>query len=103
MLIFCSINGNEIWQHCTKIKILVGDAGHRSPYLSHAKRALYHLSYIPFCIWEILSIIFDFQFKLNSLLCTTIESEKVVKLSRLTVIRDLHNKVPFKEPKINRP
>ena len=24
-----------------------GDAGHRSPYLSHAKRALYHLSYIP--------------------------------------------------------
>ena len=24
-----------------------GDAGHRSPYLSHAKRALYHLRYIP--------------------------------------------------------
>ena len=24
-----------------------GDAGHWSPYLSHAKRALYHLSYIP--------------------------------------------------------
>ena len=24
-----------------------GDAGHRSPYLSHAKRSLYHLSYIP--------------------------------------------------------
>ena len=24
-----------------------GDAGHRSPYLSHAKRTLYHLSYIP--------------------------------------------------------
>nr|PNR31474.1 hypothetical protein PHYPA_025595 [Physcomitrium patens] len=24
-----------------------GDAGHRSPYLSHAKRALYRLSYIP--------------------------------------------------------
>ena len=24
-----------------------GDAGHRSPYLSHAVRALYHLSYIP--------------------------------------------------------
>ena len=24
-----------------------GDAGHRSPYLSHAKRALYHMSYIP--------------------------------------------------------
>ena len=27
-----------------------GDAGHRSPYLSHAKRALYHLSYIPVMI-----------------------------------------------------
>ena len=25
----------------------IGDAGHRSPYLSHAKRALYHLSYFP--------------------------------------------------------
>ncbi|XLT05011.1 hypothetical protein HN51_043760 [Arachis hypogaea] len=24
-----------------------GDAGYRSPYLTHAKRALYHLSYIP--------------------------------------------------------
>ena len=30
-----------------------GDAGHRSPYLSHAKQALYHLSYIPvpFKLW----------------------------------------------------
>ena len=27
-----------------------GDAGHRSPYLSHAKRSLYHLSYIPVMI-----------------------------------------------------
>ena len=27
-----------------------GDAEHRSPYLSHAKRALYHLSYIPVMI-----------------------------------------------------
>ena len=35
---------------CTKEKItknIIGDAGYRSPYLSHAKRALYHLSYIP--------------------------------------------------------
>ena len=32
-----------------------GDAGHQSPYLSHAKRALYHLSYIPMiynCRWS---------------------------------------------------
>jgi hypothetical protein len=28
-------------------RIWNGDAGYRSPYLSHAKRALYHLSYIP--------------------------------------------------------
>ena len=28
-----------------------GDAGYRSPYLSHAKRALYHLSYIPWWDW----------------------------------------------------
>jgi hypothetical protein len=26
---------------------LIGDAGDRTLYLSHAKRALYHLSYIP--------------------------------------------------------
>ena len=26
-----------------------GGAGYRSPYLSHAKRALYHLSYTPWC------------------------------------------------------
>ena len=26
----------------------IGEAGHRSQYLPHAKRALYHLSYIPF-------------------------------------------------------
>ena len=30
-----------------RLKKDIGDAGHRSPYLSHAKRALYHLSYIP--------------------------------------------------------
>jgi hypothetical protein len=27
---------------------IFGDAGYRSPYFSHAKRALYHLSYIPY-------------------------------------------------------
>jgi hypothetical protein len=39
---------------CWKLQIVVspnelftGDAGYRSPYFSHAKRALYHLSYIP--------------------------------------------------------
>ena len=30
-----------------KIKMKIGDAGDRTLYLSHAKRALYHLSYIP--------------------------------------------------------
>ena len=29
----------------------VGGEGHRSPYLSHAKRALYHLSYTPVSFW----------------------------------------------------
>ena len=28
-----------------------GDGGYRSPYLSHAKRALYHLSYVPLNDW----------------------------------------------------
>ena len=31
----------------TKKVISVGEVEHRSPYLPHAKRALYHLSYIP--------------------------------------------------------
>ena len=30
-----------------EVKKSFGDAGYRSPYLSHAKRALYHLSYVP--------------------------------------------------------
>ena len=33
--------------HVTCYKGFFGECGHRSHYLSHAKRALYHLSYIP--------------------------------------------------------
>ena len=40
---FVSQNKREL----SKPRKCFGDAGHRSPYLSHAKRALYHLSYIP--------------------------------------------------------
>ena len=29
------------------LSLMIGGAGHRSPYLSHAKRALYHLNYTP--------------------------------------------------------
>lgn len=39
-----------------------GDAGYRSPYLSHAKRALYHLSYIP----ELLSLQLNFYWTKNN-------------------------------------
>ena len=34
-----------------KTKAKNGGEGYRSPYLSHAKRALYHLSYTPFHFW----------------------------------------------------
>ena len=47
----------------------IGDAGYRSPYLSHAKRALYHLSYIPWSLIDY-SIIAPFYwkwYKLNSI------------------------------------
>ena len=37
-----------------KAKRFIGGAGYRSPYLSHAKRALYHLSYTP--IDELLAV-----------------------------------------------
>ena len=34
-----------------KKRKIFGDGGYRSPYLSHAKRALYHLSYVPsYCL-----------------------------------------------------
>ena len=36
---------------CQKVAKTFGDGGYRSPYLSHAKRALYHLSYVPsYCL-----------------------------------------------------
>ena len=43
LYIYCSnfVKGAE------EEKKLLGDGGYRSPYLSHAKRALYHLSYVP--------------------------------------------------------
>ena len=41
------INMRGFWCNFFFRKKMIGDAGHRSPYLSHAKRALYHLSYIP--------------------------------------------------------
>ena len=34
-------------QKCKEFVKKFGDAGYRSRYLSHAKRALYHLSYTP--------------------------------------------------------
>ena len=34
------------------VRKFFGDGGYRSPYLSHAKRALYHLSYVPSHYWE---------------------------------------------------
>lgn len=37
------------------IKITAGDAGNRTPCLSHAKRALYHMSYVPLMRDEILN------------------------------------------------
>ena len=42
---FCHLT---VWTNCEhREKECVGDGGYRSPYLSHAKRALYHLSYVP--------------------------------------------------------
>ncbi|KAK4833211.1 hypothetical protein QYF36_000777 [Acer negundo] len=42
-----SVWGCKIFKGIKTAKSDYGDAGYRSPYLSHAKRALYHLSYIP--------------------------------------------------------
>jgi hypothetical protein len=47
--------GNELWGQVTSVRkegqkrkfYNIGDAGDRTPCLSHAKRALYHLSYVP--------------------------------------------------------
>ena len=45
LTLFQSVNLNSFALKWTEKKF--GGAGHRSPYLSHAKRALYHLSYTP--------------------------------------------------------
>ena len=50
------------------IKKKYGDAVYRSPYLSHAKRALYHLSYTPFKIRRFCSIYFCKQISKQKLL-----------------------------------
>ena len=52
-----------------------GDAGHRSPYLSLGKRALYHLTYIP-C----LSNLADFFFRLVSNYEIFFRSQKIYLL-----------------------
>ena len=46
----------------------LGGAGYRSRYLSHAKRALYHLSYAPILIVQELSIFSDATYLLTDLL-----------------------------------
>jgi hypothetical protein len=43
----CCLSINFLKRAKKKVKNRNGDAGYRSPCLSHAKRALYHLSYIP--------------------------------------------------------
>ena len=42
-------------------KCILGGAGYRSRYLSHAKRALYHLSYAPVLILETQNVTFKIQ------------------------------------------
>ena len=42
-------------------KKFVGDGGYRSPYLSHAKRALYHLSYVPWIQTSLVESLSDLQ------------------------------------------
>ncbi|KAL4352441.1 hypothetical protein GQ457_06G008720 [Hibiscus cannabinus] len=43
-----ALDQTELVQSFKKTKYVKnGDAGYQSPYLSHAKLALYHLSYIP--------------------------------------------------------
>ena len=45
-----------VWIH-SGAKSGFGDGGYRSPYLSHAKRALYHLSYVPICTpWPVRTV-----------------------------------------------
>ena len=44
---FNNLLQNNVWFTPVSIKNISGGAGYRSRYLSHAKRALYHLSYAP--------------------------------------------------------
>ena len=56
--------GNKI----QKRNVWFGDAGYRSPYLSHAKRALYHLSYIPMLCW------IDYHLFINNIFCIRLKA-----------------------------
>ncbi len=48
-LILVKCKNTKTWE-LVFIKRTSGGAGYRSPYFSHAKRALYHLSYTPYMI-----------------------------------------------------
>ena len=50
-----------------------GDGGYRSPYLSHAKRALYHLSYVPMLVSTSSPVrLYPVLYELVSDLCPTL-------------------------------
>ncbi|AES74763.1 transmembrane protein, putative [Medicago truncatula] len=51
-----------------------GDAGDRTPCLSHAKRALYHLSYIPILMLFLRFIICTY-YKVDVNLCRTLHGQ----------------------------
>ena len=53
-------NNKEIYSNKLNRKKKFGGAGYRSRYLSHAKRALYHLSYAPsYYVYSIKTVIID--------------------------------------------
>ena len=55
-----------VWIH-PGAKSGFGDGGYRSPYLSHAKRALYHLSYVPECVIQLFTLQSHSQRERNSM------------------------------------
>ena len=108
LFIFQHINRFSIRLRISKCnqKILVGDAGYRSPYLSHAKRALYHLSYIP-CVGEdvinknLLPLVSTLQScavtpTTNSLIFNSIQKPSIAQLvERWTVDVTCGNRYPW--------
>ena len=76
-----------------------GEVGHRSPYLLHAKQALYHLSYIPGTLCENRSVTFSSTSQSVTQMCmySVLVPYTQASEGRLQLVMKVETKVRTKE------